>query len=130
MSFLSQLTCRLEIQSSVSWIPIEVGLTMSDQDLDCNDAGEELVQTVGLNWTRSEDVREAYEMAMFSSAIASVVDDLLEVDLICCCQLDKALTPLAALMFYISKECPQLTRNVLVFVKPDEAFYEDSEQSS
>lgn len=103
---------------------------MSSGNIVCDDEGAHMVETAGLNWNRSVDVKKAYLVAIDSCVLARDADDLLDVVVVRCRGADKAANELAALMCYISRQCPQLTSNVLAFVEPCDDLYKELEDIS
>lgn len=124
LSFLSNLTFRLEFESlKPSWGLLGLGCTMSSRELHCDDGDEILVKTVGLDWNSAMEVREAFVVAIASSKSVYGAIDFLDWDVVLHPEVEKAVRESAALMCCISRECPQLTGNVLAFITPSELYY-------
>ncbi|KAL1866901.1 hypothetical protein Daus18300_006604 [Diaporthe australafricana] len=123
LRFLSTLTIHLEVESPSRWYLAALGFIMSDRELHCDDDGEHLMETTGLNWNNHVQVSRAYVEAIDSCPIARDADELLDMEHIRC-QVAKAANELTALMCHISRVCPQLTTNAAAFVDAGEALYD------
>lgn len=118
LPFLSYLDVAIEIETFFESV-CKFGFIMSSSPrLESDELDEEhgVVDTTDLDWDDTEDVRIALMEGIDSTEICQDIMDLLGVPGILCDGAYESMVEMAALMCLISRQCPQLTSNVLASV--------------
>lgn len=121
LRFLSYLDISIETGSVFYWGLAKVCFVMSSSpfvfESDGLDEEYGVVVTTDLNWDNAEDVRTAFLEGIESSMICQDATEIFMLDSLLCERADEAAIDMAYLMFLISMQCPQLTRNVVANVE-------------
>lgn len=121
LRFLSYLDISIETGSLFYLGLAKVGFVMSSSpfvfESDGLDEEYGVVVTTDLNWDNAEDVRTAFLEGIDSSMICQDATEIFMLDSLLCERADEAAIDIAYLMFLISWQCPQLTRNVVANVE-------------
>lgn len=117
LRFLTCLSCSIQTRSGYMWGLAEVGFDMSSSPFDfVSDPNVELlglVDTAGLDWDNTEDIKTAYVEGIDSSMLCQEVMEISGLPDIRCYRANDAVDEMARLMYLIAWLCPQLRSHVV-----------------